>query len=113
MNTREKLVSITDIVQNHEDAPSWALVLKLGEEVGEFNEAMLKELGFLQHKELKEGPLGEAADIIITTISILAVQYKDMPPDELITKLEIEIHRKFEKYKKIMGVEDVIEDKAG
>lgn len=84
--------------------PDWALAMKLSEECGELNEAMLKDLGFLQHKGELEGPLGEAADVIIVAISAIAAHCPELPQSALVEQLRTALVEKTNKYKNILGV---------
>lgn len=81
---------------------SWALALKLGEEVGEFQEAVLKDYSFLRHKEDAGHSWLEAADIINVLIGFLAVHYPEMTAQELTEKLYEAIATKGDKYKGIL-----------
>lgn len=103
-NYYEQITHIVTITQQHETAPDWALSMKLSEECGEFNEAMLKELGYLQHKVSKEGTFGEAADVIIVVLSALAKHYPDLPPSTIVAQLYSKLCEKTGKYEQIMGI---------
>ncbi len=98
----EEVQWLFDLTQTHEDAPPLVLGVKLSEEVGEFSEALLKECGYLQHKELKEGPMHEAADIINVLIGCLARLYPNKSPYELTEELYGAICDKGEKYERIL-----------
>jgi hypothetical protein len=73
--------------------------VKLGEEVGEFNEAMLVHNGFNQHKKLKEGIFGEGADIINCVIAALVAACPRSKPEEVVAELKSELYRKLARYK--------------
>ncbi len=98
------------MTRTYETAPSFALTIKLAEEVGEFSEVMLHELGYLHHKdkEWKDTPVEEAADIINVLIGTLAVHYPDKTPGQLSDDLFDAITKKGKKYGRIIGAtEDV------
>ena len=104
MKYRQTIEDIFAMVQKYEDAPPWALGLKLSEETGEFSEVMLHELGFLKHKEKKFEPLvEEAADVINTVIGGLARSYPSKHPRELSLLLLEAINKKCGKYSRILG----------
>ena len=100
----DTIIDILETTSRHEDSPPWALGLKLAEECGEFSEAMLKELGFLQHKEDKEGTIGEAADVIIVVLSALATLNPTGKPEDIAGLVHEALVRKMKKYKDILGV---------
>lgn len=106
MSITKQVNDIIDLVQQHETAPDWALTMKLSEECGEFSEAMLKELGFLQHKVVKEGTFGEAADVIIVVLSALAKHYPLLEPSTIVDQLSFSMREKTGKYKRILGVNE-------
>lgn len=95
------------MTRRHETAPAIALTVKLAEEVGEFSEVMLHELGFLKHKnkEWKDTPAEEAADIINVLISTLSVHYPDKTPGELCDELFAAVQKKGAKYARLLGAE--------
>ena len=106
MNTDEKFYEavhwLFDMTQRMETAPPLALGVKLSEEVGEFSEALLKQQGFLAHKELKEDPIHEAADIMNVLIGALAVMYPEKTPYQLTEELYDAMCSKGEKYERIL-----------
>lgn len=111
MNTKAKfyelIAALFQMSKEREDAESWALALKLGEELGEFQEAVLKEYGYLQHKEVKEDPFHEAADIINVLIGFFAVHYPGLSAEQLTEKLYEAIASKGDKYAKVvLGLDD-------
>lgn len=72
--------------------------LKLMEEVGELAEALLYEDGLLPHKApLKEPSVGEAADIILMVMQVLANHYK-ISPKELLVLLKCHLETKLTKW---------------
>lgn len=95
------------MVQEGQEAPSEILGLKLQEEVGEFSEVLMYELGYLQHKDKEfESLFGEAADIINVVVGILAKQNPNKHPRELTLLLLESIIKKGGKYAKIMEMDD-------
>ena len=95
------------MVQENEIAPSWALGLKLSEEVGEFSEVLLHDLGFLKHKDKEWEPLvEEAADIINVVVGILALQYPNKHPRELALMLLEALNKKGGKYARLMNTDE-------
>lgn len=99
---KDKILEIVKTVRDRETFPTWALMMKLGEEVGELNESLLAEFGYLKHKDKEfESPFGEAADVILVVLNVLTTQYKDeLTAEEIVAELEKQIHKKFEKYLK-------------
>ena len=92
---RKTVEELFAMVQKHEEAPPWALGLKLSEETGEFSEVLLKELGFLKHKGKDFEPLmEEAADIFNVMIGVLALQYPKRHPRQLTLELLDAINKK-------------------
>lgn len=105
-----------ELTLEHEDAPSWALGLKLGEECGEFSMDLLKVHGFLRHKKYTPELFEEAADIINVLIGVLSQRAKEMgifaqgspqPTVEevamnLTDLLKEAISRKIDKYKHVL-----------
>lgn len=91
----------------HEDAPAWALTIKLSEEVGELSEIMLYQLGHLHHKdkEWKDTPVEEAADIMNVLLGLLAVHYPDKTSGELSEELLTAMIKKGNKYGRIIGAD--------
>lgn len=85
-----------------ENATAHALVIKLGEEFGEFCEAALKETGYLQHKTLKEDSFGEAADIINTLLAALQKLWPHMSDEVLLMYLADHVDAKRRKYEAIL-----------
>jgi NTP pyrophosphatase (non-canonical NTP hydrolase) len=83
------------------------LGLKLAEEVGELSEVLLKDNGFLPHKEVKEDAFHEIADIINVCIGILAQSggCKNMSPSDIIDALIAAIETKTKKYASIVTPE--------
>jgi len=106
MNTDAKFYEevqwLFELTQKQETAVPLVLGVKLSEEVGEFSEALLKACGYLNHKELKEDPMHEAADIINVLIGCLANLYPDKSPHELTEELYGAMCDKGEKYERIL-----------
>jgi len=96
------LTDAAELTRELETAPPAILGLKLAEECGEFAEALSKELGYLQHKELKEPLMGEAADIINVVLATLVMTYPDKPLGDLIRELRDHMEIKNIKYKNIL-----------
>jgi len=103
----EMFLTLLKMTRKHEPAPSWAMTLKLGEEVGELNEVILHDCGYLQYKkkEWKDTPVGEAADIINTLLGMLQAHYPDKTPEEISEELFKESIRKGTKYGRILGAD--------
>ncbi len=103
---------LSEMVREHDDAPAYAMTIKLSEEVGEFSEIMLKEFGFLKHKtkEWKDTPAEEAADIINVLIATLVAHYPDKTPDEISNELLTAMIKKGDKYAKLIGAGDSLND---
>ena len=99
--------TLLEMTKEHEDAPAWALTIKLSEEVGELSEIMLHEFGHLHHKdkEWKDTPMGEGADIINTLLGLLQAHYPDKTPEEISQELFEESIRKGTKYGRILGAD--------
>jgi hypothetical protein len=97
------------ITQEYENAPAFALTIKLAEEVGEFSEIMLHEFGFLHHKdkEWKDTPIEEAADIMNVLVGALAVHYPHKTPKQLSDELSAAMLKKGTKYARLLGSENL------
>ena len=76
--------------------------MKLGEELGELQEEVLKDYGYLKHKEAKEGVWLEVADLINVLVGFLATHYPNMTAHELTEKLYESVALKFDKYERIL-----------
>lgn len=82
------------------------MTIKLSEEHGEFSEAMLKDLGFLKHKEREPNELmHEAADMVLVLLAALAKHYPENHHEDIAEALSTAIDTKMEKYKRLLGVE--------
>lgn len=76
------------------------LALYLSTEQGEFAEAILAEQGKLPGKYLKEPAMGEAADVVIGAVCVLAKNCPDMSAEEIGTNLAKWCNIKMRKYSK-------------
>lgn len=107
----EQRTNITDLLvqaaHHTRDVPSHTIktisdkAVKLGEEVGEFNQAVLFEQGKLPHKNITESAAGEGADIMLCIIDVLAKLYPHESPEGLMRIMENEIARKLIKWKEL------------
>lgn len=95
------------MTRNFETMPAVALTIKLQEEVGEFSEVMLHEMGYLRHKdkEWKDTPVEEAADIINVIIGALVMHYPDKTPREISNELYAAVRKKGKKYAGLIGAD--------
>jgi len=91
-----------ELTRELENAPPAILGLKLAEECGEFSEALSKELGHLQHKELKEPLMGEAADVINVVLATLVMTYPDRTLSDIVAELRDHMVLKNIKYRDIL-----------
>lgn len=112
MDTKAKFYELTEalfeMVQKHDEGTkSWALALKLGEELGEFQEAVLKDYDYLKHKPVGEGVWGEVADIINVLIGFLALHYPEMTATQLTEKLYESVALKGDKYAHVIGADKI------
>lgn len=96
------------LTKEFEDAPAYALTIKLQEELGEFSEIMLHEMGYLKHKdkEWKDTPIEEAADIINVLIGTLSKHYDEMSSEELSHELFEAMKKKGTKYARLLGAQN-------
>ena len=106
MKYRKTFEDLFAMAQEHDTAPSWALGLKLQEEVGEFSEAVLFENGFIQYKTNVGSPMEEAADIMNVVVSALAKIYPNKHPRELNLMLLEAMNKKGAKYARLIGADD-------
>ena len=63
---------------------------------------MLKDYGYLKHKELKEGVWEEGGDIINVLIGFFGQHYPGLTAGQLTEKLYEAIAKKGEKYERVM-----------
>lgn len=103
------ILTLLEMTREYETATSWAMTMKLTEEVGELNEVMLYEHGYLQYKdkEWKDTPIEEAADILNTVLGMLSKHYPDKTPEEISQELIGASLKKGKKYGRILGAENV------
>ncbi len=106
----ETIETILWMVRTHETMPTAALTIKLSEELGEFSEIMLHELGYLHHKDKvwKDTPIEEGADIINVLLGALAQHYPDKTPTQLSNELHAAMVKKGRKYGRLIGADDDI-----
>lgn len=102
LNIEEQCKYLFEMVQEKEDAPPWALGLKLGEEMGEFQQNLLHTYGHLHQKEMDEDIFGEAADVINTVIGVLGTLYPFQNSDELVERLQEAMYNKGTKYERLL-----------
>jgi len=102
IDLEETLMKCLDMTRNYDDAPDWAHGLKLGEECGEVQEAILKANGFLDHKELNEGVVEEVADVINVLMALLTAHYPDLTIYHIATKLDNAMKQKNQKYYEVL-----------
>jgi NTP pyrophosphatase (non-canonical NTP hydrolase) len=80
MDMRDILVDVMLTSTTKDTLDTNQLYMKMGEEVGELAEALLVEQGVLPHKTLTEDSFGEAADVLICLVGVMAEHHKDKPP---------------------------------
>jgi len=85
------------MTREQESMPDWALAMKLAEECGEVNTAVLIENGFMRHKTLDEDVLHEVADVINVCIGLLTQHYPDTNTATLLRKLNEALIKKGDK----------------
>lgn len=74
---------------------------KLMEEVGEFAETVLIAHGYLKHKNPKERPEGEAADVVICTLDTLAGVYPELSSERIVEMLDKQLRLKASKWARV------------
>lgn len=79
--------------------PVLASMAKCQEELGEFSEATLVQLGYLKYKTLKEDSFGEAADVMICVLDTLAAQYPELSSERIMEIFEERVSQKIKKWK--------------
>jgi len=102
MTLDQEMEKIMTVVRNFERSHPIVLALKISEEYGEFSETVLKHCGYLEHKEVNESPIHEAADIINVLISTLVLLYPEKFVTDIIDELTQAFKEKGEKYHKIL-----------
>ena len=98
-------LGLLQMCRDHESSPAMAMGLKLGEECGEVQTAILKDNGFLEHKVLDEDVMHEIADVMNVCCSILTATYPQLSPTELLSQLSQAMEKKADKYSKVLKVE--------
>ena len=83
--------------------PETVLALKGAEEFGEFAEAVLIECGYNSHKVPEEGTFGEAADVVVCLVAVLALLHRDDTPEQIMVRLFADFERKMKKYEVILN----------
>ena len=91
------------MTRENETAPDWALGLKLGEEVGEVQMALLHTNGFLRHKTLDEDVMHEVADVLNVCIGLLTQHYPDLNEAEILSRLNDALFKKGQKYARVLA----------
>lgn len=91
-----------------DEVPVSNLTIKLSEEVEEFNEVLLREMGYKLHesKEWKDTTVEVAADIINLLIGILVKHHPDKTPGEISNELYNAIKKSGEKYDRSIRAEE-------
>ena len=79
-----------------------AMGLKLMEEVGEYAETINFAMGYLPHKQMKESPFGEAADVIQNAVAILGKLHPELSHERILEILEDQLILKTDKWESIM-----------
>lgn len=100
----ELMIECLEMVRSFDVSPGWAHGLKLGEECGEVQEAILVAAGMCDHKEIKEDVMHEVADVINVCMAILSAEYETVPINELLPQLVAAMQLKNTKYANIIGV---------
>lgn len=99
-----KIVSLTRADANA--LPPLGKTTKLGEEFGEFCEAVLLHEKLIRFKETIGTPIEEGADIILMVLDVLATCYPNHTPERLIADLEDMMGHKIVKWQGYMRQED-------
>ena len=97
------IYELLEMTRENETAPDWALGLKLGEECGEVQTALLYANGFLRHKTLDEDVMHEVADVINVCIGLLVQHYSEHSTDYILEWLTQAIDKKGKKYAKVLA----------
>jgi NTP pyrophosphatase (non-canonical NTP hydrolase) len=106
MNIEQTLYTLICMTRDNERMPDYGLAMKLAEECGEVNTAVLKSMGYLQHKTLDEDVMHEVADVINVCIGLLTQHYLKMDEETILNELNKALCRKGQKYKDILGISD-------
>ena len=99
-----KVVALTRADANA--LPHLAKPIKLGEEFGEFCEAVLLQNELIRFKETIGTPIEEGADIILMVLDVLATCYPNHSPDRLIADLGDMMGHKIVKWQGYMRQKD-------
>jgi hypothetical protein len=101
----QTLVNIIELSRSRDNnMPVLGRGLKLGEEYGEFTEALLHSQGLLPHKVMSEPLIGEAADVIICVLDALSGVHGDWTPELLVDQLVNQLNVKSAKWQRVMAV---------
>ncbi len=106
----DTILGLLLLTKEFEEAPAYVLTIKLQEELGEFSEVMLHEMGYLKHKDKvwKDTPIEEAADIINVLLGALSKHYSSMSSEELSEELFHAMKKKGAKYARLLGAKSNI-----
>lgn len=91
--------------RSYENMEPLALVGKVAEETGELAAAVNTMLGYMPHKQLKDTPYEEAADIINVLTGLLVKLYPNDSIDVIKKNLDTALQKKGDKYVSIVGPE--------
>ncbi len=107
-NLNDIFYNLLRMTRDLEKAPNWATGLKLGEECGEVQEAILKDNGFLKHKEeaSQYDVMYEVADVMNVCCAILTSTYKDATEEEILEAFTTAMDIKGMKYRKLLEDEN-------
>lgn len=102
-------------VLDNEEMHPIVLLGKSQEELGELAKDILKEHGYLRHKEYYPRMYDELADVfmvLFTAVALTDVGIKNDPlpgptPEEIVTKFEEALKKKFQKYKELLESGDL------
>jgi phosphoribosyl-ATP pyrophosphohydrolase len=97
------IYNLLKMTRDKETAPDWALGLKLGEEAGEVQTALLYANGFLRHKTLDEDVMHEVADVFNVCLGLLTQHYPDLTPEEILSQFNTALYVKGKKYAKVLA----------
>lgn len=106
IDLQERMRDALKMTRELETAPDWAHGLKLGEECGEVQTAILKSNGFVKHKELEESVIFEVADVINVCMALLTSHYPDSSVESIVVRLDQAMKQKNKKYYDILTKEE-------
>ena len=86
---------------HREQKPLANVMLKLVEEIGELGEAVNHHEGYLPHKDMKEGMVGEVADVVQCAVTVLVKAYPESSDHALLADLKYWLDRKNEKWESL------------